>query len=178
VAAEDAAIGVYLVQHDIAQPLEKPGPASVVGQDGGVEHVGIADDNAGGLSDLGPGRRGCIAVVGADGQTLAGGVPGRVKSLAHSCELGQLVLSQGLGGKEIEGGRVDPVGARRVGEETLEHRQIVAQRLPTSRGRNHHHVLALQRGLYRSGLVKVELLDAALPEGLSQPGVNVAGSFR
>ena len=63
-AAEDAAVAVQLVDHDVAQVLEEPDPLGVVRQDAGVEHVRVGDDDVAGLADAAAhgGRR--VAVVG------------------------------------------------------------------------------------------------------------------
>ena len=45
VAAEEAAVGVQFVDHDDLQLFEQLEPLGVVGQDRGVEHVRIRDDN-------------------------------------------------------------------------------------------------------------------------------------
>ena len=46
VAAEHAAVAVHLVDHDVFEAREEGDPLGVVRQDAGVEHVGIADDDA------------------------------------------------------------------------------------------------------------------------------------
>ncbi len=50
VRAEHAAVGVELVEHHVAQALEEVRPARVVGQDPGVEHVGVGEHDAAALA--------------------------------------------------------------------------------------------------------------------------------
>jgi len=72
VAAEHAAVGVYLVEHHVREVAEELGPRVVVGQDAEVEHVGISQDDLGLALDtpaLGDGR---VAVVGCRGEGLTG----------------------------------------------------------------------------------------------------------
>ena len=56
--------------------------------------------------------------------------------------LNDLLFRQRLGGKQVHGAR------RRVGHQQIQHRQVVAQRLPAGRRRNDGYVLAR---LHRSG---------------------------
>ena len=45
VRAEDAAVGVQLVDDDIFEVAEIVGPLCVVRQNSGIEHVGVCDDD-------------------------------------------------------------------------------------------------------------------------------------
>jgi hypothetical protein len=94
-AAEDAAIRVQLVDDDVLEAGEELPPSSVVGKDPGVEHVRVGQHHVAGVPDHGapPGR--CVAVVGvaAEVDSEAG---------AQGAELGQLVLRERLGRKEVE----------------------------------------------------------------------------
>ena len=54
VRAEDAAVGVRLVDHDPAEVREEIAPALVVGQDPDVEHVGVGEDQVRAAADLRP----------------------------------------------------------------------------------------------------------------------------
>ena len=67
VAAKDAAIGVEFVQDDVAQAAKKAHPASVVGEDADVEHVGVGDEDAGLFADGGAVAGGGVTIIGAQG---------------------------------------------------------------------------------------------------------------
>ena len=51
VGAEDAAVGVALVDDDVPQRAQEGGPAGVGGQDAAVQHVGVGQDVVGVLAD-------------------------------------------------------------------------------------------------------------------------------
>ena len=72
-AAEDAAIGMQLVDDDDAQLLEELEPLGVVGQDRRVEHVRVGDDDLTGGPDGGAHGGWRIAVVGRGRDGQAGG---------------------------------------------------------------------------------------------------------
>ena len=63
-AAVDAAIVVQLVDHDVAQVLERLGPLGVVRQDARVQHVGIGEHHVGALADGAARVLRRVAVVG------------------------------------------------------------------------------------------------------------------
>ena len=67
-AAKDAAIGVQLIQHHIVQIGKKIFPVGVIGQNAGVYHVGVAQDQAALATDTGAVGGGGVAVVGRDGE--------------------------------------------------------------------------------------------------------------
>ena len=98
VGAEDAAVHMQLIEHDPAQVFQEPGPARVVGQDPGVEHVGIADQQTRLIARRAPLGGGRVAVV----ETHGDGAP---DDLQESRQLGGLILRQGLGREQIEGAR-------------------------------------------------------------------------
>ena len=162
-AAEDAAVVVQLVHHDVAEVLEEADPLVVVGQDAGVEHVGVGDDDVAGLAD-GPagGGRG-VAVVG---ERLDVGAD----RFDQSVKLGLLVLGERLGREEVEGAGV------RVFEDGVEDRQVVAEGLAAGGRRDDDDVAAGQRVLDRLGLVGVELVDAALRVRGLRRGSRPSGS--
>ena len=70
VAAEDAAVGVQLVQHHVAQAAQQFGPLRMVGQDAGVQHVGIRQDGTCLASDA--------AALALRGVAVVGGGPQRI----------------------------------------------------------------------------------------------------
>jgi len=51
VAAEDAAVGVQFVDHDVAEVFEEARPSSMVRQDPNVEHVRVSQNDVAFFSD-------------------------------------------------------------------------------------------------------------------------------
>ena len=159
VAAEQAAIGVQLVDHDDLQLLEELEPLRVVGEDRGVEHVRVRDHDLARGPDRRADRRGRVAVVG-------GGRDGQARRRGELPEGDHLVLPEGLGREEPEG-----AGGRVVGQR-LEDRQLVAEALAGG-GRGHHaDVAARANGGERLALVGVEGADALLLEGRAEAGIE------
>ena len=115
-AAEDASVVVQLVDDDVAQVLEQADPLVVVGEDAGVEHVGVGDDDVAGLADGASGGGRGVAVVG---ERLDVGAD----LFDQSVQLGLLVLGERLGGEEVEGAGVG------VFEDGVEDGQVVAEGL-------------------------------------------------
>ena len=144
VRAEHAAIGVCFVDHHERQVAEKTGPRGVVGQDAHVEHVGVAQDQAGTLADRRPCRRRGVSVVRGGEDRAALGQVSRKRP-----ERAELVVGQGLGGEQVQ----------RAGLGCLEHpiqdRQVVAQGLAARRGGDHDRVLARAHALPGRCLVRV-----------------------
>ena len=68
VGAEDAAVVVALVDHDVAQRAEEPRPAGVVGQQRAVQHVGVGEDVLAVVARPLAHLRGRVAVVGGAAQ--------------------------------------------------------------------------------------------------------------
>ena len=68
VAAEHAAIGVQLVDDDVAQVLEQLRPPRVVRQDPRVQHVGVGEDDLRPRADRAPRVLRRVAVVGEDAE--------------------------------------------------------------------------------------------------------------
>ena len=172
VAAEDAPVGVHLVQDHQAQPLEELGPLGVVGQDAGVQHVRVGDQHARRPPYPGPRRGGRVAVVG-------GGAKGRrrTKDRGRTSIIGQFLLVFGLWslvrqrflpppqlrqlvlGQGFRREQVQRAGLG-VGGQALEGGQQVAQALARRGGRDNADMLAARRRVQRLGLVGVELSDA------------------
>ena len=152
VAAEDAAIGVQLVDDHVAQVLEQLRPARMVRQDARVHHVGVAEHEVRARPDRPARVLRRVAVVGEDADLLAGRA---VDRLAHRLQLGELILRERLGRKQIQR------AARRILEDRVEHRRVVAERLARRRRRDDDGMPAGQRVLDRFRLMRVELLDAA-----------------
>ena len=84
-------------------------------------------------------------------------------------EFVQLVFGQRLGGEEIEG-----AGAG-VGNQSVEHRQVVAERLAAGGGSDHDDVTGGFDRIERFGLVAIELFDAALGEDGAERGREGGG---
>ena len=83
-------------------------------------------------------------------------------------QLGELVLRERLGGEQVQRARV------RIFEHRVQDRQVVAQRFPGRRRRNHHNVAPLPDGFRGHGLVAVQLRDAFFRIGCAQaPGAPI-----
>ena len=147
VAAEHAAIRVQFVQHDVAQILEQPLPARVVRQDSGVQHVRIRQHDVPALANRLARVGGRIAVVGEDAEAI-------VETRGQVVQLGELILRERFGREKVERARV------RIFEDRVQDRQVVAQRFPGRRRRNHHNVAPLLDGFRGHGLVAIQLRDA------------------
>ena len=161
-AAEDAAVRVELVDDDVAQVLEEPDPLRVVRQDPRVEHVRVRQHHVGAGPDGAPRVLRGVPVVGVDAQLRQ-----RPRQLL---ELRQLVLRERLRGEEVERPR------RRLRQERLEDRQVVAERLAGRRRRHHDRVAALAEEVERLGLVRVQPLDPARPQRIREPGIDRVGN--
>ena len=164
VAAEDAPVGVKLVDHDVAEVLEEVQPLRVVREDPGVQHVGVGQDQVRPRPHRAPRVRRRVAVVGEH--------PEFRQAPGEGFQLRELVLGERLGGKEVE-----HAGVGRS-EERLEHREVVAEGLPRGGRGDHDHVLALVDELPAPRLVRVELLDAARPERVGESPIERRGKRR
>ena len=141
-AAEHAAIGVQLVDDDVAQVLEQLRPARMVRQDARVHHVGIAEHEMRARADRPAGVLRRIAVVGEDADLIA-----RLAAdqrLAHRLQLGELILRERLGRKQIQR------AARRILQDRVQDRRVVAERLARRGRRDDDDVAAGQRVVDRS----------------------------
>ena len=158
--AEHAAIGMRLVNDDVLQMAEELGPQRMVGQDTGVQHVGVGEQHAGGFADAAA-ALGRVAVISGR-ERVDDAVAG---PLDERLPLAELILRQRLGGIEIERPR------QRVARQRLQHRRVEAERLAAGRRGGHHHMLPIQRGVDRLGLVRVQ----SLGPGRGQRGRLPAG---
>ena len=171
---------MHLVQHDDAQIGEEAGPARMLGQDAGVQHVRIGEDDACRVADLGAlSGRGVAIVGGAGGQRSR-----RVYALCsafslqcvqradHLMQLGQLILCQRLGGEQVESTRAW------VCQQAIEHGQIVAEGLAAGRGCGDCDVLSAQSGLDGCCLMGVERLNPAAAQCSRYPGIQRGGKRR
>jgi hypothetical protein len=157
VAAEDAAVGMQLVEDDPAQVGEERSPGGPAPEDAEVEHVGVRDDDPRELlADERPLRRRSVAVVDlAD----VGREPGLFRQMD---ELAALVLPQRLQGKEEEA--VTRLAARRL----FEDRNLEDERLAGGRGGRDQHVLTAPHRRDPLGLVRPQAGDAAAGDRLGQ----------
>ena len=89
-AAEQAPIGVELVDDHELEAREQTPPPCVMGQESGMQHVGVGHHDVATLTDGGPAPGWRVAVVGVDPKVDR-------KPGFERAQLGQLVLCQGLG---------------------------------------------------------------------------------
>jgi hypothetical protein len=68
--SKHSAVGVQFIEHDVTQVLEKAHPFRVVGQDSGVQHVRIREDDVSALSNRFSRVTWGIAVVGEYSKTV------------------------------------------------------------------------------------------------------------
>ena len=157
VTSEHAPIRMQLVDDDVSQILEQFGPARVVRQDPGVQHVGIAEDDVRPRANAAPRVLRRVAVVreDADGR---GQVSARLMAetcprdrLAHRVELGELILRERFGGKQVQR------ATRRILQDRVKDRRVIAERLPGCRGRDDHDVTPRKGVIDCVRLVRVEL---------------------
>ena len=154
-AAEQPAIRVKLVDDHEIQAREEAAPPGVMRKQSCVEHVGVGHHDMPALADRGAPPRRRVAVVGVGPQLDR-------KAVFERAELGQLVLGQGLGRKEVER---PPL---RILEQALKDGKVVAEGLSAGGGRHDDQVPALPDGAVGVRLVRVEAVDAATGEGGDQ----------
>ena len=165
-AAEHAAICMQLVDHHEAQVLEELRPARMVRQDAGVQHVGVAEHHVRLAADRAARVRWCVPIVGED-TNLELGVAAH--ELGERVQLGELILSERLGRKEIQRAR------RRILQDRVEDRRVVAERLARCRRRDGHHVAPAEHVRKRLRLMGVELANPARGERADEA---VVGALR
>ncbi len=157
VGAEDAAVGVGLVDDDPAEVGEEVAPALVVGQDADVQHVRVGEDEVAAAADRRPLLARRVAVVDRLAQ------PGR----AQRAQLARLVLGQRLGRVEVEGAALGVAG------DAVEHRQVEGEALARGGAAGDHQV-GDGRRLQRLALVRVEALDAGPLQRFGEAGIERA----
>ena len=159
VGAEDAAVGVALVDDDIAQGAQEGGPPGVGGQDAQVQHVRIGEDVVGVLAHP-------LAFLDRSVAVVHGG-PDRVAQRGREgLHRAALVGGQGLGRGEVEGGRAAAVRSLGAVQEGAEDRRQVGQRLAGRGAGGDHHRFAVQGVLGGGGLVGPGVLDAGVLDGV------------
>ena len=159
--AEDSAVGVQLVDDDVFEILEIVGPFRVVGEDAGVQHVGVRDDDVSLGAREAALHRLRVAVVDE-------AVDFAVRERRKLAELRELVLSERLRREQIKRAR------RRILQNRVQHRQVVAERLARGRRRRDYAVLARERAGDRLALMRIERLDAAALQRVDYPLVELA----
>ena len=169
VTAEDAAVGVQLVDDDIAQVLKQLCPARVVRKDARMQHVGIAEHDMRASTNRAPRVLRGIAVVGEDADVLTARRRQRVRQLV---QFRQLILRQRLGWKQVQRAR------RRVAKNRTEHWRVVAECLARGCRRGHDDMAAGERVRDRLSLVGIQLVDAASCQRLTQPSIDRLGKRR
>ena len=154
--AEDAAIGVKLVDDHQRKAAKEALPAGVMGKDPHVKHVRRGDQHVGRRrADLpAPGRR-RVAVVDLHGGQMTQQAFRRRQRGDVFLEPLPLILLQRLQRKEIEGPSLG------IGERAGQGRKVVDQGLPAGGGGGEDHVVPLAEELEGPGLVAVERFDPA-----------------
>src|SRR5713226_1501489 len=146
VAAEDAAVGVQLIEDDVTEVFEEAGPARVVREDAGVQHVWVGQDDVTFFADGFASVRGCVAVVGENAEAI-------FQTLVELVKFGELVLREGLGGEEVECAGVG------IFKDRVQNREVIAERLAGSRWCDDNGVFSSAYGFGGGGLMGVEAAD-------------------
>ena len=164
VAAEHAAIRVQLVDDDEVEVLEQLRPSRMVREDARVHHVGIAEDDVRARANGAARILRRVAVVGVHADRFAADVADRLRELV---QLRHLILRERLGRKQIQRAR------RRLLQDAIENRQVVAERLARCRRRGDDDLPPAGDVRERFGLVRVELRDAARFERGAQARIDL-----
>jgi len=136
----------------------------MVGEDAGVEHVGIGDHYVTLAADGLPGVVRGVAVVGV-------GLDVCLEIADEDVDLVHLILGQGLGGKNIEG------PCLRLFKNPLQYREVVAEGLAARRGRHQNDVPAGAHQFHGLALVAVEPPDPPVGEDLPEAGMEPDGEI-
>ncbi len=164
-SAEHAPIGVEFVDDDDPQLLEELVPLGVMGEDRGVEHVRVGDDDLTGRTDSRPdGRRGISVIRGRRDVQRRG--------TRELTELGDLVLPERLGREEEQG-----AGGRIVGD-GLQGRDRIAERLAGGGRRHDDHVFTRMDRVHRRRLMVIGSLDAARRQTAHDPWIQPRRELR
>jgi hypothetical protein len=102
VTAEDAAIGVQLVDDDELEILEQLRPAGVMRKDPRVHHVRVAEDDVSTAADRAPGILRRVAVVGEDADFE---VVSARQLIGQLVQLRELILRERLGREHVQRAR-------------------------------------------------------------------------
>ena len=147
-ATEDAAQGVELVDHDVAQPHEERRPLLVRREDADVQHFRICQQDVGVLAGPGAVVAVRVAVVGDGAQS--GDEPGPQRS--------KLILRECLGGVDQQCG-VAPAGDHRFDD-----RDLVAERLARRSAGCDDHARSGAQAIDGRRLMCVQLEDVPRPQ--------------
>ncbi len=153
VGAEDPFINMRLVNDDQPQMAEKIQPSRMIGQDAGVDHVGIGEDDAGLGFDCRTGRPRRVAVVNEDAVRVF---------RRQTDQAFELVLRQSFRGEDEDGGAVF------IGGEHIEDRDLVDEALPAGCTGRDDDVLPICESLQRLALMTVEHIDIGLIQGMDR----------
>lgn len=157
VGAEDAPVGVALVDDDEAEGPEEGGPAGMGREDAPVQHVGVREDVIGVLAHPFAFFDRRVPVVDRRPDRGAEGLRERLHRAA-------LVGGQSLGGGEVQSGGAAAVRSIGAVEEGTQHRSEVGERFAGRRPCGDHHGLAVQGVLSRGGLVRPRMVDSGPPD--------------
>jgi len=139
-ASEDTSIIMKFVDDDVFEVFEQFYPFGVMGEDSGVEHIRVGEDDMTSGSDGLPCILGGVAVVGEDPDLLGKKSDGLV-------EFGPLILGEGFSGEQVDG------SGGGVLEDGVKNREVVAQRLSRGGGRDDDDVLPFRKELPREMLM-------------------------
>ena len=146
-AAENTAVGVQLIEDDVAEVFEQARPARVMREDAGVQHVRIGQDDVPFFADGSARVGGSVAVISENAEAI-------VETLVEIVEFGELVLREGLGGEEVERAAI------RIFEGPVQYRQVIAQSFAGGRGRDNDDIFSGVDGFGCLGLMSVEVTNA------------------
>lgn len=141
---------MHFVYDHVGERSEKARPLFMVGQQGKVQHLRVGEQHRGrGIADFAAKMVCGVTVVdGGSGARIAGpvgcqGVEGR-----------QLVLCEGLQGKEVDGACVW------VAQKLFQHGQVVDEGLAAGCGGRHHDIPSGTDDVGGAGLMAVQVGDA------------------
>ena len=196
--AQDPAVGVALIDHDVAQRSQEARPPLVARQEGEVQEVGVGQDDVGvGAGPVALGQGG-VAVAGAgahgaDRPGLQAGLPLDGLDLGReSLQECRLVGGQGLGGGEVQRGRAAAVGGDTGapggadagpavrpgilgGQDAGQGRQPRGQGLAGTRPGGEHGVTAGVDGVGGRDLMRPRGPDPEAPVGGHEHGIGPGG---
>jgi hypothetical protein len=165
VGSEDPPVDVELVDDHVLEIREELLPFRVVGEDPGVEHVGVRDDDVALPTDCLAGVVGGVPVVGV-------GLDVRLEIADQTVDLVHLILGEGFGREHIEGAGLG------LFEDLLEDREVVAEGLAACRRGNEDDAPPLPNQIHRLRLVAVKLPEPPLCQDRLQGGMDPWRIFR
>lgn len=129
-----------------------------------MEHIRVADEDAGVGAHPGASARGSVAIIHANWDAQ---VPGQ--NIHEKGKFILLVLGEGFGGKEIEGTTFGHL------EQALKDGQVVREGLATGSGGDDHQILTSNSMLPGQGLMAIELTETAGLQSGFQSRVEIVG---